>query len=206
MSAEGREIELARELQAGHVEAFDEFVEIFRRKIFQFSMWTCGIPEDAEEVAQEALLKAFQNFRQLEDPSRVKPWIFRIAKNVCLMRRRKSVFAPEELSLDELMPRRGVDGGLEIADWSNLPDEQVLKGEMRDLLQSAIRRLPEIYRSVLLFRDVEGMSTDQTADALDLSIDVVKTRLHRARLAIRKELDSYLRRRNPAGAPAQGRT
>src|SRR5690242_15306248 len=122
-------------------------------------MWTCGIREDAEEVAQEALLKAFQNFRQLDDPARVKPWIFRIAKNVCLMRRRKSVFAPQELSLDELMPGRGEEGKVEIADWSNVPDDQLLKTELRDVLQSAIRGLPEIYRTVLLFRDVEGMST-----------------------------------------------
>jgi RNA polymerase sigma-70 factor (ECF subfamily) len=199
VSPEGREVELARELQAGHVEAFDEFVEIFRRKIFQFSMWTCGSPEDAEEIAQEALLKAFQNFRQLDDPARVKPWIFRIAKNACLLRRRKSVFAPEELSLEGLMPAHGPDG-LQIADWSNVPDQQVLRGELRGLLQSAIRNLPDIYRTVLLFRDVEGMSTEQTAEALDVSIDVIKTRLHRARLAVRKELDAYLRRVEAAEA------
>lgn len=203
MSPEEREIELARELQAGRVEAFDEFVEIFRRKIFQFSMWTCGSREDAEEVAQEALLKAFQHFAQLEDASRVKPWIFRIAKNVCLLRRRKSVFAPEELSLDELMPGRDSDGQVQVADWSNLPEDQLLRGELRTVLRSAIRQLPEIYRTVLLFRDVEGMSTEQTAQALDVSIDVVKTRLHRARLALRKTLDEYLRTSHRSGAFAR---
>lgn len=191
------EIELARELLAGSPAAFDRFVEHFRSKIFQYSWMMCGQREDAEEVAQETLLKVFESFEQLREPERVRAWVFRIAKNACLMKRRKSVFAPkQELSLDELMPVAHHEGDqvkLEIADWSGLPDHQVLQSELRDVLRRAMAELPDIYRSVILLRDVEELSTEETAQVLDVSADVVKTRLHRARLAVRKTLDGYLR-------------
>ena len=193
------EVELARRLLAGEAQAFDRFVEHFRAKIFHYSWLMCGQREDAEEVAQETLLKTFENFRQLQDPERVRPWLFRIAKNVCLTKRRRSIFAPapsQELSLDALMPSRSSRGGslkIEIADWSRLPEDLVLKTEMMNELQAAIRTLPEIYRSVILLRDMEQLSTTETAHILDVSDDVVKTRLHRARLAIRKHLDGRLR-------------
>jgi RNA polymerase sigma-70 factor (ECF subfamily) len=157
----------------------------------------CGHREDAEEVSQETLLKVFESFDQLREPERVKAWVFRIAKNACLMKRRKSVFAPsQELSLDQFLPVSDDDGGhrkLQIADWSALPDTQVLRAELRDVLSRAIAGLPEIYRGVILLRDVEELSTEETAAALDVSLEVVKTRLHRARLAIRQKLDEYLR-------------
>ena len=157
----------------------------------------CGQREDAEEVAQETLLKVFESFNQLREPARVRPWVFQIARNACLMTRRRSVFAPSrELSLDDLMPDIDHSGGhlkLQIADWSGLPDRRMLQSEMRQVLDLAIRELPENYRPVILLRDVEELSTGDTARILDLSEDVVKTRLHRARLLVRKSLDEYLR-------------
>jgi len=206
MQAEERacESELARRLMAGEPDAFDRFIEHFRPKIFQYSWLMCGDREDAEEVAQDALLKVFENLDQLREPEKVRPWVFRIAKNACLMKRRKSVFAPSrELSLDEFIPARdGSIGRLQIADWSNLPDNQVLRSELSGVLGAAIGELPESYRSVILLRDVEELSTQETAQILDVSEDVVKTRLHRARLAVRKKLDEYLQtgRRSPVPA------
>jgi RNA polymerase sigma-70 factor, ECF subfamily len=194
------EIELARRLLAGDPEAFDRFVETFRSKIFQYSMLMCGQREDAEEVAQETLLKVFENFDQLREPEFVRSWVFRIAKNACLMKRRKSVYAPsQELSLDDLVQPAGQDGSevkMQIADWSELPDARVLRGELADVLKEAMEGLPEIYRSVILLRDVEELSTEETAQVLDLSTDVVKTRLHRARLAVRQKLEGYLQAAN----------
>jgi RNA polymerase sigma-70 factor (ECF subfamily) len=190
------ESELARRLAAGDPDAFDRFVEHFRGKIFHYSWLMCGQREDAEEVAQDTLLKVFESFAQLREPERVRPWVFRIAKNACLMKRRKSVFAPaRELSLDELMPARTGDGegGIQIADWSRLPDAQTLDAEMRAALDRSIAALPEIDRSVILLRDVEELSTDETAQILDLTEQTVKMRLHRARLAVRQILDEYLR-------------
>ena len=191
------EVELARQLMAGRPEAFDRFVEHFRAKIFHYSWLMCGHREDAEEVAQETLLRVFESFDHLREPERVRPWVFRIAKNACLMKRRKSVFAPaRELSLDDFLPvmdRAGGHAKIEIADWSRLPDRQMLQSEMKEVIARAIGELPENYRAVILLRDVEELSTLETAQILDLTEDVVKTRLHRARLAVRQSLDEYLR-------------
>ena len=180
----------------GDAEAFDRFVEHFRAKIFHYTWLMCGQREDAEEVAQDTLLKVFESFDQLREPERVRPWVFRVAKNACLMKRRKSIFAPvHELSLDEFMPSKShVDGGvkIEIADWSSLPDDRLLQAEMKEVLERAIGDLPENYRSVILLRDMEELSTQETAHVLELSGDTVKTRLHRARLALRAKLDDYL--------------
>jgi RNA polymerase sigma-70 factor, ECF subfamily len=197
------ETELARRLIAGAPGAFDQFVEHFRSKIFQYSWLMCGDREDAEEVAQETLLKVFENFSQVREPERVRPWVFRVAKNACLMKRRKSMFAPAvELSLDQLMPARqdGDPVRIEIADWSALPEDLLLQAELRDTLTAAIGELPETYRSVILLRDLEELSTQETAEILELTEDVVKTRLHRARLAVRQKLDERLRRGSPVAA------
>ena len=196
------EVALARDLIAGKPEAFDRFVEVFRAKIFQYSYMMCGQREDAEEVAQDSLLKVFENFGQLREPERVKAWVFRIARNECLMKRRKSVFAPtQELSLDDFLPQQGQDGSrrLDIADWSALPDDQALRGELHDVIQGAIQELPEIYRAVMLLRDVEELSTEEAAQVLDLSTEAVKTRLHRARLAVRQKLDRYVKSAGAGG-------
>ncbi|MGB6947224.1 MAG: sigma-70 family RNA polymerase sigma factor [Bryobacteraceae bacterium] len=199
------EVELARRLLMGKPEAFDRFVEHFRAKIFQYSWLMCGHREDAEEVAQETLLRVFESFDQLREPERVRPWIFRIAKNACLMKRRKSVFAPEhELSLEQFLPARNQDDGeikIEIADWTQLPDDQALQSEMKQVLDRAIGELPEAYRAVIVLRDIEELSTGETAQILDVSEDTVKTRLHRARLALRKTLDEHLRTGQNAATP-----
>ena len=143
-------------------------------------------------------MKVFENFDQLRDPDHVRAWVFRIAKNVCYLKRRKSVFAPEqELSLDELMPSwtdTAEGRKLEIADWTALPDELAIRGEMDGMVREAIGELPEANRSVLLLRDVENLTTTETAHVLELSEDVVKQRLHRARLAVRRKLDQAMRK------------
>ncbi len=203
------EIELARRLIAGDMQPFEEFVEHFRASIFQYSYLTCRQREDAEDIAQETLLKAFESFDQLREPERIRPWIFRIAKNACLMRRRKSIFAPErELSLDELMPERNGDGAhmqLQIADWSNLPDAPLLRKELGEVLADAVAELPDKYRSVILLRDMQELSTAETAEILEIGEDTVKTRLHRARLALRRKLDEKLRSEGTANAAEDGK-
>lgn len=188
---------LAAGLLAGIPAAFDRFVDVYHTRLFQYAFLMCGQRDDAEEVSQDTLLQVFQTIGQLRDPERLKAWVFRIAKNACLMKRRKSVFAPSRvLSLEELGPNR-MDGSqhIEIADWSNLPDSEMFRIELRENLNRAITDLPEIYRAVLLLRDVEGLSTADTAEVLGENEAVIKQRLHRARLAVRASLDSYVRTR-----------
>jgi RNA polymerase sigma-70 factor (ECF subfamily) len=192
-----REIELAKGLLSGDADAFERFVEHFRTRLFQYSWLVCHQREDAEEVAQEALLKVFESADQLREPEHVRAWVFRIARNACLMKRRRSVFAPEEeLSLDQFFPATDQGGEhrhMEIADWSQAPERDLLRRELRETVGEAISQLPETYRSVVLLRDVEELSTEETAQILGLGTDVVKTRLHRGRLAIRQKLDDYMR-------------
>jgi len=168
---------------AGEANAFEQFVEHFRSKIFRYSWLMCGRPEDADEVAQETLLKVFQNIDQLREPEHVRSWVFRTARNVCLMQRRKSVFAPsEELPIDD-MP---------LADDAEPTDTRLLQAELRAVIERAVMELPPTYRSVVLLRDLEGLSTEDTAHVLDLRIDVVKTRLHRGRAGLKQKLDCYV--------------
>lgn len=186
-------MEWARRLLAGDESAFTPFVESFQHRIFQYTWLMCGQREDAEEVAQDTLLKIFESFDQLEDPERVKAWVFRIAKNYCLMKRRRSVFAPDrELSLDELLPGQEGERPIQVADTSELPEGRVLRQELSEELERAMRELPDTYRSVVLLRDVEDLSTADTAEVLDLTEDTVKQRLHRGRLALRKSLAAYV--------------
>jgi len=167
----------------GETDAFEHFVEHFRAKVFRYSWLMCGSPEDAEEVAQETLLKVFQSIDQLREPEHVRSWVFRIARNVCLMQRRQSVFAPkEELPADEVP----------LPDNAEPADERLLNAELRAVIERVIMELPRTYRSVVLLRDLEGLSTEDTAQILDLGIDVVKTRLHRGRAAMRQKLDCYV--------------
>ncbi len=200
------DLELARELLGGSMDAFERFVSAYHDKIFRYSYAMCGQREDAEEIAQETLMKVFENLGQLREPERLKPWVFRIAKNACLMKRRKSVFAPRsEISLDQLMPAKsGERNGarLEIADWSGLPDHLAMNTELHDRLRKSVHELPEIYRSVFLLRDVEGLSTEEAADVLDVTPEAIKQRLHRGRLILRKALDDYLR----AGKRSEGKS
>lgn len=196
MQRGNEEADLARRLMQGDMSAFEPLATMLQNKLFQYSYLTCGQREDAEEVAQETLLRVFQSFDQLREPEKFRPWLFTIARNVCYMRRRKSIFAPEEeISLDELMPSFKDDGGarrLEIADWSALPDAVAENSELREMLRAAIIELPDLYKTALLLRDVEGLSTEEAAEVLGVSPDVVKTRLHRARLALRKKLDRHM--------------
>src|SRR5690348_1275162 len=110
----------------------------------------CGRPEDAEEIAQETLLKVFESFDQLRDVERIRPWVFRIARNACLMQKRRSIFAPaHELSTEDLPP------GIEPAGVEAPPDREFLAGELRAVLDRLIAELPPSYRSVAVLRDLE---------------------------------------------------
>lgn len=198
-------IQLVKDLQSGVPGAFERFVDLYRPRIFTFSYGMCGHREDAEDVAQETLLQAFRKLGTLRAPEALHAWLFRIARNACLLKRRKSKFAPEhELSLDEYLPRKDGEGAPDIPDWSQLPDELLLNEEAGEQLRRAIGSLAPKYRMVLLLRDVQRLSTAEVAAIIGASEDAVKTQLHRARLAVRAQLTEYLRPRvaaAPAGKP-----
>jgi len=171
--------------------AFDEFVDRYGRRLMAFSVRTCANVENAEDVFQETLLTAYQGLKDLREPRALRTWLYRVAANSCRMKRRKEK-APRHISLDDFKPPGWEDGHLpEVADWSKLPDDAAGRSELRDAFEAGLAELPADYRLVLIMRDVEGLSTREVAEALDVGESAVKMRLHRARMAMRQYLAAY---------------
>jgi RNA polymerase sigma-70 factor (ECF subfamily) len=173
--------------------AFEAFVSAYGDRIYGFGRRVCGETEDARDVAQDTLLQAYLSLKGLEHPEALRSWLYRVASNACLMKRRKGKFEPaRELSLEELAPRPGEGPGIEIPDPGALPDESLERTRLRERVQAAIGDLPPHYRIVLIMRDMEHLSIEETAEALSLPVTTVKMRLHRARLMVRQRLEAAL--------------
>jgi RNA polymerase sigma-70 factor, ECF subfamily len=183
--------ELVHRLKNKDKKAFEELLHHFGPHLLNFGMKMCRQKEDALDIFQDTLEKAFSSLSQLKEPQAIKTWLFRVAANACLMKRRKPKSAGEEVPLDDLMPER--DSLNNEASWENLPEKVMENKELRGKLKDAVLSLPETYRPVLLLRDMEGFSTEETAEILGLSKDVVKMRLLRARTRIREEMASFFR-------------
>jgi RNA polymerase sigma-70 factor (ECF subfamily) len=183
---------LLEDIRAGRREALDRLLEVIKGRALSLSLKVCGQVEDAEDTLQETLLKTFQSLPKLDfkDARAFNVWLYKVAKNACLMMRRKGKFDPEYLlSLEENL---GDDSEavalLELPDESDTPEKLLLKKEAKEIVQGAILKLPLPYRLVLIFRDLEQLSTKEVAEVLELSEQAVKIRLHRARALLREEL------------------
>lgn len=177
----------------GDAGAFRALVEHYQERLYNFAARMCRHREDAKDVLQETLLAAARALRDFRGEGSLTAWLFRIAANACRKLRRRGKFEPEEeLSLDEFVPRPGPGGQPEIAGWPETPEAALDRAVVREALEAAITGLPPAYREVLLLRDVEGLSTAATAEALGLTEAAVKTRLHRARLFVRERLSRDL--------------
>ena len=184
---------LLERIRHGDPGAFEEFVELHGSRILGFGLKVCGEREDAKDILQETLLAAFRSLKTLEDPGAMRTWLYRVASNACLMKRRRGRFAPKtELSLDDLGPL-GPEGVVaELPDPAELPDESLARSELAGAIREAIQELPPHYRLVLILRDMEGLTTQEVAVALGIEISAAKMRLHRARLMVRRHLESRL--------------
>ena len=177
--------------KAGDVRAFEELVERYERKIFRLTMNITRNREDAEDAMQDAFLKSYSHLKEFEGTSRFYTWLVRIAANEALMRLRKR--RPNQLSLDE--PIKGEDDlmPIELEDWGPSPEQRFEQTEMREILSGVIDQLEPDYRAVFALRDVDQLSTEETAKALGISVPAVKSRLLRARLKLRQKLNRYFR-------------
>lgn len=176
--------------------ALETLVRTHQSRVYGFAMRMCRNVEDAKDILQETFLGMVRSIREFREESKFSTWLYRIAANACLKKRRRGVHDPtpeQELSLDELMPRPDSEGRKpEIADWSDDAERALLRGELSARMEAAIDKLPKDYKIVLVLRDVEGLSAEETAQAVGLSVAAVKSRLHRARVFVRKELTAYL--------------
>jgi RNA polymerase sigma-70 factor (ECF subfamily) len=175
-------------LRRGGDEALEQALGLLQNTVFSFSMRVCGHRQDAEDTMQEVLVKSVPHLPKFDNPKALVVWLYTVAKNRCLMSRRRSKFAPrEDLSLEELMPDRQELERLS-GDGSINPETFAIRSEEAGRLRQAIQRLPPRYRIVLVLRDMEGLTDEEVAEITGLRSGTVRVRLHRARLFVRKEL------------------
>jgi len=175
-------------LKRGGDGALERAVALLQGAVFAFSMKVCGQQQDAEDTMQEVLVKSLPYLSKFDNPRALATWLYKVAKNRCLMNRRKSKFAPkEELSLEELMPNREeferLDGLTTVT-----PEGSAIRGEQGQRLRQAIRYLPPHYRIILVLRDMEGFTDEEVGEITGLRPGTIRVRLHRARLFVRREL------------------
>src|SRR5256885_6483683 len=195
------ELALVDAARQGDVGAFEQLIKRYDRNVFRLAQHITQTREDAEDVVQDAFLKAYQNLEQFQGNSKFYTWLVRIAVNEALMKLRrrrsdKTVSIDEDVETEEgSMPR-------EVADWSPNPEQLYGQSELSDILKKTIQGLPPGFRTVFVLRDVEGLSTEETAEMLGLSIPAVKSRLLRARLQLRERLAKYFKfKRGGDGQP-----
>jgi RNA polymerase sigma-70 factor (ECF subfamily) len=188
------ELALVERARTGDGRAFSSLIQRYEGKIFRLAMNITQNREDAEDVLQEAFLKAYEHLDQFQGNSRFYTWIVRIAVNQALMKLRKRK-TDRSVSLDEQIDTGEDTMVREIAAWDPDPEQQYNQDELGTILSGAIEGLEPIYRTVFTLRDVEGLSTEETAEALDLSIPAVKSRLLRARLQLREKLTRFFKRK-----------
>lgn len=190
-SAEGESRLLAR-LKAGDDGAFDELVRGAGGRMLAVARRMLGCEDDAQDAVQEAFLSAFKSLDRFDGRSRLTTWLHRITVNACLMKLRSQRRRPER-PIDDLLPRFRDDGHQQdpSRSWKPEADCGIEGEELRDLVRSRIAELPEAYRVVLLLRDIEELDTDETSTVLGITPAAVKTRLHRARQALRSLLEPH---------------
>ncbi|MGI9102981.1 MAG: sigma-70 family RNA polymerase sigma factor [Terriglobales bacterium] len=176
------------ELQKGTSDAMNRAVALLQQTVFSFSMRVCGHREDAEDTAQETLLRTVPQLPKFESPQALAVWLYKVARSRCLMSRRRSKFAPREpLSLEEVMPDRAeLESALESPQRS--PEQQLLRAENAAELRRAILKIPPDYRQILVLHDMEELSAGEVARITGLRPGTVRVRLHRARAYLRNQL------------------
>lgn len=173
-------------------QAMEQLVERYADRVYRLALRITSSPEDAEEVTQDALWTAGRKVHTFKGDSAFGSWLYRITANAAYMKLRSRRAKAREIALDDVLP--ALDGGHfePLDDWSLRVDEQALQGELRQVLEEAIDQLPADYRTALVLHDIEGLSNPDIAEALGISLPAVKSRVHRSRLFLRKQLAEYL--------------
>ena len=190
------EAQIIASILAGNTHLFHNLIRPHERSVYAMALSLLHNEADAEDVAQEAFLKAFRNLANFRGESKFSTWLISITLNEARGRLRSKKNVKME-SLDEPPEGQGTVTPALLRDWREIPSEALERQEIRQMLQQAITDLPLIYREVFLLRDVEDLSVNQSAEALGISIASVKVRLHRARIMLQKKLVPQLKKANP---------
>lgn len=186
------EAEMIAAILGGDIQLYHELIRPYERSVYLMALSYMKNEADAEDVAQEAFVRAFKNLASFRAEARFSTWLISITLNEAKNRLRRTSLVRMD-SLDAPPDGDQVVSPWLLRDWREIPSEVIERGEIRLLLQEAVDRLPDIYRQVFLLRDVEEMNIRETAEALSISIPSVKVRLHRARMMLQKHLAPQLR-------------
>jgi len=189
------DLELVERAKAGDTAAFEQLVRQYDRQIYRTALHITQNREDAEDITQDVFFKAFQKLDQFQGNSRFSTWLVRIAVNESLMRLRKRKTA-KTVSMDQDVQTDEGSIPRDFAEWRPNPEQIYSQGELGEILRKTIAGLPPGFRTVFTLRDIENLSTEETAEALGLSVPAVKSRLLRARLQLRERLSRYFRTAN----------
>ena len=187
-----QDFDLIQSINSGQVDKFHDLVKRYEQKLYNFSLRMCRDHSDAEDMVQDTFLNVFRYLKDFRYETKFKNWLYKVAASTCIKQRRKSKFAPEkELSLDEFRPSDEAESTEQIPQWALMPLDKLLNEELAGVINKGILSIPKKYRMVIVLRDIEGFSTAETAQILNLSAANVKVRLHRARLYLRDKLKGY---------------
>jgi RNA polymerase sigma-70 factor (ECF subfamily) len=206
MDAYPDEQRLIAGLKAQEEAALASAMRQYQARVFGLALRLTGNRQDAEEVLQDVFLKVFQRIDGFRGDAKLSTWIYRITTNAALMRLRARPALPALPLEDELGPAM-TEGGMlavAVADWSSLPADEAAHRELLRRLEAAVEQLPPEYRSVFVLRDIEGCSAQEACEILELSLPALKSRLHRARLFVRKALADFAIARHPELARTAG--
>lgn len=196
MSGNEEDRALLERIRAGDMAACDDCIRRHAPGVYRLALRLMRNEAEAEDVMQETFLSAFKGIHRFDGRAELRTWLYRIAYNAALMRLRRPKL--EFLPADEISePEDGTPVPQQLFDWGRLPEQELEKAELRAEMEKAIRELPEKLRAVFIMRELDELSTEETAKALDIRIEVVKTRLHRARLWLRERLSAYLASQAP---------
>lgn len=199
LPADTAELRLIEQARLGDERAFTKLVKKYEDLVYSFAFKVCRDPEKAEETWQDTFVNVYRKLHQFDGKSRFTTWLYSIVTNNCLMKHRRRKLDDILVRFDDSpVPHHGHDGDNEqsgvqmVPSWKDTPLDLLMDGELKEHLDAAIRKLPVDFRVVFVLRDIEGQSAEETSKILRLSVPAVKSRLRRARIFLRSQLNEYM--------------
>jgi RNA polymerase sigma-70 factor (ECF subfamily) len=194
-----RDANLIDGLRSRDAAAAEQLVATYGDRAYRLALRIAGNQQDAEEALQDAFWNVIRKIDTFRGDSALGSWIFRIVTNAAYHKRRRDAHRRDSISLDEVLPRFDEHGRYTdpIGDWSTTMHDPAMQSELRDVLTAALEELPDHYRAVIVLHDVEGLAMAEVADCLGITVPTAKTRAHRARLLLRKRLETFMSDASP---------